>query len=115
MKSTSIPCTESGCDYVAEHKKEVVAKRMLGMHRRSAHGIVGLHAQRNGTAPHKHAHKNGRAHKSLLVPALRVVDPQLKSPEEVIRKVVDELAFCPKCGKDLQRFVLATIALAKHE
>lgn len=81
------------------------------MHKRHAHGIVGKHAERNGTIKRNNARRNG-----LLVPALRVAEPRPEaSTRDILRTVADELGFCPKCGKDIQRFVLATIALAKHE
>lgn len=100
---TTLPCPIDGCEFVAEHKKEIVAKRMLGVHKRYKHGIAGARAQLNGSA-----------RRTTLVRALPAVSPEI-SLEDLIRKIVAEFAFCPRCGKNIEKHLLATIALAKHE
>jgi hypothetical protein len=47
MEMTQSKCTEKGCDFVASHANQAVANRMLGMHKRHKHGILGRLAKYN--------------------------------------------------------------------
>lgn len=41
MAKTTIKCDVEGCDYTITHENDVVAKRVMGVHKRKTHGIPG--------------------------------------------------------------------------
>lgn len=93
---TDLKCDH--CDYVASHRKEVVARRMLGCHKSKVHGI-------RGTSP------SSRYARKKRNPVVNSTPLQESSLDTLLKN----FSYCPKCGVSLDKWILAAIAISKHE
>lgn len=48
MAKTVVKCDVPGCEAEISHKNPKIVNRMLGIHKRRAHGIRGVNTARNG-------------------------------------------------------------------
>lgn len=99
---TSLPCGQSGCDYVAVHKNQNVAKRMIGYHRRVVHGIPGAHTARNK--------KYSKRKKDIVKPA--------STPTQGGNQMIHlDCVFqsCPWCQGPIRALVVAANHMRQHE
>lgn len=102
-------CSQPNCDYVALHEKPAVAKRMLGMHKRKHHGIIGRDSnasrrRRTTTVrgPYNKAARNGN------------VESQ-GTEETVVTIPIDMVPnFCFHCGAPQKHVAVSNLAHSKR-
>jgi hypothetical protein len=100
-------CDQPNCDYVASHEKPAVARRMLGMHKRKRHGIMGRDTNR-----YRKPKKVRESYSKAARNGVKIKEPQ---GEEVVTIPIDMVPnFCYHCGAPQKGVTVSNLAHSKR-